>query len=341
MRLLLNALRPKQSSASDWARKFFTTQLVDLAAEDARYAGIWTPEPELGAEKVGISEQFLANAEIYHHRYSHADFLVEMLEKALASTSIGRAPSVLDIGTGSGKNSVFPMLHLYPDARFVATDLSPDLLAILQRYATAQSLSDQIACVCTDAMKNYFAPARFDVVTGIAILHHLLDPSQAIQAAFNTLKNDGIAVFFEPFEGFGLITMMYERILNEAPTQQEKIDPRAADLMRAMIVDINARRGTDKSDIRFRYMDDKWLFTRSYIEETASKIGFRSTRIVAKSTGSDSFRKHVELNLHNGKELHRDALPDWAWRHIDELDSSFSPEMKSDLVVSGVIVLRK
>ena len=188
---------------------FFTMPLVDLVVEDARYTGIWTPAPELGAEKIGISEQFLANAEIYHHRYSHANYLVDLLDKAFRSTSIAalHSPTVLDIGTGSGKNSLLPVLHLYPDARFVATDLSPDLLAILQRYSLAQSLSGRIACVCADAMKNYFAPASFDVVTGIAILHHLLDPSLAIKAAFDALKEHGVAVFYEPFEGFGLITM--------------------------------------------------------------------------------------------------------------------------------------
>ncbi|MFL9928030.1 class I SAM-dependent methyltransferase [Paraburkholderia sp. RL18-103-BIB-C] len=343
MRSLLDAFRVKRSSKAEWVRDFFTTPLVDLAAEDSRYTGIWTPEPELGAEKVGISEQFLANAEIYHHRYSHANYLVNLLEKAFESAGSARqaSPVVLDIGTGSGKNSLFPMLHLFPDARFVATDLSPDLLAILQHYAVAQSLSDQIACVCADAMKNYFMPASFDVATGIAILHHLLDPSLAIKAAFDALKDDGIAVFYEPFEGFGLITMAYERILEEASSHSEAIDPLAIDLMRAMVTDINARRGTDKSDVRFRYMDDKWLFTRTYVEDVAAKIGYRSTKVIAQSTAADAFRRHVERNLQTGRELGPDALPGWAWHHIDKIDNSFSAEMKSDLVVSGVIILQK
>jgi SAM-dependent methyltransferase len=338
----LNAFSARPPKAN-WVQDFFTSTLIELAAVDARYAGIWTPEPELGAEKIGVSEQFLANADIYHYRYSHASYLVDLLDKALRSMRIRAlsSPVILDIGTGSGKNSLFPMLHLYPDARFVATDLSPDLLVILHRYAQRQSLSDRIACVCADATKNYFVPGRFDIVTGIAILHHLLDPSLAIKAAFDALKDDGIAIFYEPFEAFGLITMAYERILEESAARTETIDPQAVDLMRAMVIDINARRGTDKSDVKFRYMDDKWLFTRTYLQDTAEKAGFRSTRVIARSTAPDSFRKQVEGNLHDGRGLRPEALPNWAWRHIDRLDENFSPEMKSDLVLTGLVVLQK
>lgn len=111
--------------------------------------------------------------------------------------------------------------------------------------------------------------------------------------------------------------------------------------MRAMVADINARRGTDKSAIRFRYMDDKWLFTRTYLQEVAERVGFRSINVIAQSTGSDAFRKHVEQNLQSGRDLGPEALPEWAWRRIEQLDNSFSPEMKSDLVISGVIVIQK
>jgi hypothetical protein len=43
----------------------FRVPLRDLGEFDERLAGILCPEPELGAEKVGITDQFLAEAETY------------------------------------------------------------------------------------------------------------------------------------------------------------------------------------------------------------------------------------------------------------------------------------
>lgn len=35
------------------------------------------------------------------------------------------------------------------------------------------------------------------------------------------------------------------------------------------------------------------------------------------------------------------ALPDWAWETVELMDQTFSPEMKTDLVMEGAIVLTK
>lgn len=70
--------------------------------------------------------------------------------------------------------------------------------------------------MCTNAMNNHFTTALFDLVMGIAILHHLLDPMQALTAAHSALKDGGIAVFFEPFEGLGLISMAFRLIIQQA-----------------------------------------------------------------------------------------------------------------------------
>ena len=52
---------------------------------------------------------------------------------------------------------------------------------------------------CADAMLDVFVPESFDLVTGAAILHHLIDPSRALVAAHRALKPGGFAMFFEPF----------------------------------------------------------------------------------------------------------------------------------------------
>ncbi len=268
MRNFLRSIRPTAVVERDWVTDFFRSPLVDLGTFDARLAGIKTPAPEVGAEKIGLSAQFLADAEIYDAKYTHARYMVDLLNRAFDSVGfdIGATPDVLDMGSGSGKNSLLPLFEIASQARVVATDLSPDLLEILRRFAVRNGLTDRIACVCTNAMNSHFRPASFDLVMGIAILHHLLDPVQALKAAHSALKDGGIAVFFDPFEGFGLISMAFRLIIQRADRDRLALNPAARRQMQNMIIDLDARRGTDKSADRFRYMDDKWLFTRTYFE---------------------------------------------------------------------------
>jgi SAM-dependent methyltransferase len=331
------------NTQTPWSSEFFAVPLVDLGTGNPKLRGICTPEPEVGAEKIGISAQFLADAEIYDTRYTHSSYMVELLTKSFAAADFraGTSFDVLDMGSGSGKNSLLPLLKIAPHGRCVATDLSPDLLEILHRYALKEGLTERIACICTDAMNSHFKPGKFDLVMGIAILHHLIDPLQAIKAAHSALKPGGIAVFFDPFEGFGLIAMAFRMIMQRAERDQLELSPTAHKFMTAMIVDLDARRGIDKSADRFRYMDDKWLFTRTYFEDAAAKAGFHSVRIIARNTSETSIHEYVADLFRLGCQLGSDALPAWAWETVDLMDQTFSKEMKSDLVMEGAIVLSK
>jgi SAM-dependent methyltransferase len=71
---------------------------------------------------------------------------------------------LLDLGSGSGTNTILPCLALFAECRIVATDLSPDLLRILRHYVVAKRLEERVVCVCTDAMRNFFRPQTFDFV---------------------------------------------------------------------------------------------------------------------------------------------------------------------------------
>jgi SAM-dependent methyltransferase len=344
MKTMIRSLFKEPARQLPWHCTFFDVALKDLG-DDAHPAlkGIFTPEPEVGAEKIGISDQFLANAEEYHQRYSGSEHMKVVLEQAFAHARISFAssPDVLDIGTGSGTNSLLPMLSLFERARFVATDLSPDLLVILRRYVERENLKSRVVCVCTDAMNSYFVPARFDVVVSVSLLHHLIDPAAAIRAAHAALKKGGTAVFCDPFEGYGMIGLAFRLILDRAEREKLDLDPVTADFMRVMIADFHARRGTDKSDIRFRHMDDKWLFTREYIERVAYEAGFASVSILPHANHETYFRAYTEVLFRLGRDLKSDALPDWAWEMIELMDRSFSPEMKSALLMEGSIILKK
>jgi SAM-dependent methyltransferase len=317
--------------------------LCDLGEIDTRLDGIYCPREELGAEKVGITEQFLGDAENYSTRYANSAHFRGLFEQAFAAAGIvpQQGLTILDIGTGAGTNSVHPCLVLFEGCRIVATDLSPDLLRILRQDIVSNHLEDRVICVCTDAMNNFFRPSSFDIVVGAAILHHLLDPGRALAAAYRALKPGGIAIFFEPFEGVALLRLAFDLILQRAASDSLPLDPAAAKLLAALSLDYSVRAGSDKSAPHFRYMDDKWLFTRDWLERASREAGFGAMTIVPHSSHATLFRDYVTVLLKLGASLRPENLPDWAWEIIASFDRGLSPEMKRDLLLEGTIVLHK
>ena len=107
---------------------FFSVPLLDLGQGDTGFRGIYSPAPELGRNRSGITEQFLDNAEANHQRFSDNEYFRILIEQVLAETPLAtREPLILDLGSGYG-NSVWPCLDLFPAAQVIATDLSPNLL---------------------------------------------------------------------------------------------------------------------------------------------------------------------------------------------------------------------
>ncbi len=335
------------SSETNFARetvpRLFAVPLVDLGTREPALDGIWMPEPEIGAERIGITAQFLDDAESYNQRYAASEWFTWLYAQALAAARIdkNRAGIALDIGTGSGANSVVPLLGLIPGYRIVASDLSAQLLAMLRRYLLAHRLDDRVACVLMNAMYDYCKLATFDLVVGSALLHHLIEPRHALAAAYRALRPGGAAIFIEPFEGANMVKVMFSQIRDRAARERLHIEPKAEALMSTMITDYDARTGTDKSAERFRYMDDKWLFTRTYIESVAAEAGFNAVDILPHHCHATHYRDHVAVLLRLGAGLGPDAMPDWAWDMIDLYDRSFSVEFKRDLAIEATIVLRR
>jgi trans-aconitate methyltransferase len=55
-----------------------------------------------------------------------------LLAQALAHTGVNHAKTNVEFGCGFG-NATLPMLDIFPNSRIVAWDISPNLLAILER----------------------------------------------------------------------------------------------------------------------------------------------------------------------------------------------------------------
>jgi SAM-dependent methyltransferase len=327
------------------AQAYFQTQLVDLGETEPTYRGILTPKAELGVAKAGVTDQFLANGADYHRKYSNADYFLGLFNKVFFTTPKpqGEGLKILDIGAGPGVNTIQPCLSLFPGCEVVATDLSPQLLAILRDYVTSEGLEDRVSTVCTDAMRDFVRPGTFDIVVGSAILHHLMDPFLAIQSARRALKPGGLAIFFEPFEGFVLLRVMFEAILARAAREPNlpRLSERTVTVMETFIADFRLRSGRDKTDPAFSILDDKWLFTRHYFENMRRKAKFASLDIVSVHDQHGTlFHELVATMLRLGAGVTPDEVPDWAWEHVDIYDRCISHDMKQDLVFEGMVVLR-
>src|SRR5947199_201967 len=61
----------------------FAEPLVDLGTESPAFAGIYAPQSSIGAAKVGVTSQFLENAEQYHRAYFDTGYWNFLLGNAL------------------------------------------------------------------------------------------------------------------------------------------------------------------------------------------------------------------------------------------------------------------
>ena len=346
MTSLMSLLRRKpagtpQGAAPAWARALFTAGLSPHLQSDAGDILVWTIQDT--ASTATITDQFKANAEEYHQRYAASDHFERLFLQGLKGTGIRVAdrPLILDVGSGSGVNSIVPCRRLFPGARMVATDLSGELLAMLANYLVAQSATDAVICVKMDAMSETVCAGAFDLVTGASILHHLDDPEQGLKAAGRALKPGGHAIFFEPFNGWAILRLAFERILAESALRNESLDPTVETALREIVLDVGTRSEPDATTVAFKAMDDKWLFSRTRVEEAARAAGFDAARFVPHNHHKTLYRDVTAVHLRLASGRTDLTLPAWAMDILDSFDAALTWHAKRELMVEGTIVLTK
>jgi ubiquinone/menaquinone biosynthesis C-methylase UbiE len=104
------------------------------------------------------------------------------------------ADAVLEFGCGTGATAV----KLAPSvARYVATDVSPEMIAIARERAQAQSASNIEFAVATPEAAS-LTDASFDAALGFNILHLLPARADALAAVRRLLKPGGVFVSKTP-----------------------------------------------------------------------------------------------------------------------------------------------
>lgn len=323
-----------------WAAAAFASPLAELG-RTASGGCVWRIAGDMSEAR--ISDQFRTNAGDYHQRYAASDHFEALFRQAIAATglAIPDAPAILDLGSGSGVNSVVPCLRLFPAARIVATDLSGELLALLADDLGRLKAEDKVVCVVMDAMSDHVTAGAFDLVTGAAILHHLVNPEHGLRAAARALKPGGKAIFFEPFDGYNIIRLAYQRILAEAALRPGELDPRVEEALRAMVADMIARTEPDRNTISFAHMDDKWLFIPQRIARAAAEHGFATVEFVPHNDHDTLYRDAAQVQIRLATGLHDLELPGWALGIFAEFDAAMPLLAKRRMMLEGSVVMTK
>lgn len=324
------------------------SSVCDLGTANANFKGIFAPVATSQSPLVGVTSQFLEDASVYHSRYSDNHYWSMLLNIAIERMGAISPKVVLDIGSGSG-NSVIPLLMRFPEARVVATDISPNLLAILRDYFVGDHQTlNRLDLLCADASTVELRENSVDLVVGAAILHHIVKPETVVKNAFSALRAGGWAVFFEPFKGgSSLLTLAYKQVLREAKHQpprhrwsaQEQHSTDGLNVLARIVHDFDTR--VAMSVERAMELDDKWMFQKTEFEAMARRQGWSRCDCYSLQDGKAPVRAQTEVYLRLAAQLDASSLPDWAWQILDEFDSQLADDVRFNAWMEGMVLFQK
>jgi ubiquinone/menaquinone biosynthesis C-methylase UbiE len=164
---------------------------------------------------------------------------------------------VLELGCGLGHFSVFLAKQ---GAKVTGIDIGPNLIAASNAIAKINQVNCEF--LTTNMVSLPFQSQTYDVVIGIAVLHHLSesDVSKALSETHRVLNEAGMAIFLESVEN----SKLFNFIQNLFPTG------RTSDYRPSIL-----QRGAWKDYVRL--LDERDMTNRELISE--GKKHFRSVRI--------------------------------------------------------------
>jgi SAM-dependent methyltransferase len=323
-------------------QRFFERPLRPIEFEGQGQMAIWAAENYDPGNLVGISERFLGKADIYTATYTHSENILDLLRRAIAlhGIPIGEMKTVLDFGSGPGTNTVLPLHIIDPRLRIVATDISLNLLAILSRLMDDHPYREHVDIVAWDCMSNGITPNSFDLVTGASLLHHLMDPSQAILTAATALRPGGYAFFVDPFDGAGLIRGLYQALLSANTGREDRLRDDTTRVLQMLVRDYGARLAGSLPE-HFTELEDKWIFSQELITQWGHDAGFRSVCIRGTHDDPHMYRNYVMTQIRMASGPDAAKLPAWAVDVLDGFDASLTAAVRNRMILEGIIVMRK
>jgi len=288
----------------------------------------------------GVGSQFLENAATYDARYFDIDASARKIDLALDRAGIIRSnvKMIMDVGSGSG-NSVFALAHIFPQARIVASDLSPDMVAIMRHRAIQRGVDDRVAVMVADASRLEPLPETFDVIMGSSMLHHLIDPFSALGRLLAGLRPGGIAVFYEPFQAGNLILrQVLGEIVRRAPYHGD-IAPETLEFIRVCILGLDLMFEEPRVHPVLPTLDDKWQFTRAQFSDAARRLGLPAPLISTTNDPEKAWEGRLTDLLRSGTGR-IETWPDWVIEVLRSADRHVSPALREEMLMEGEIIFR-
>ena len=171
-------------------------------------------------ERIGREKEFHNRVFADHSRQDISKYYSVMRGSRRCYESVlnryGRGSSVLEFGCGPG---FFAPYLAARGASVTGIDISETAIAQAQQRAVEQGVTGNLTLKVMNAEALDFPPQSFDLICGVAILHHL-DLDRAYSEIARTLKPNGRAVFLEPL-GHNPVINLYRRMTPDMRTPDE------------------------------------------------------------------------------------------------------------------------
>jgi ubiquinone/menaquinone biosynthesis C-methylase UbiE len=227
--------------------------------------------------------------------------VMSKLRKALGHEP-RRYSRALEIGAGTGYFSL-NLLRAEVIRDAVATDISPGMLAKLERSAAELGLPIETAAC--EASELPFDDDSFDLVLGHAVLHHVPDLDAAFREFRRVLRPGGVVAFCGEPSHYG------DRIAAWPKRGANAVAPLWRALMRAAARPSNGNgAGAWSEEDRLEQLVDVHAFTPAQLSAHAQAAGFEGVRV-----SGEEFAASLFGWANRTLEASADPLDvPWAWR---------------------------
>lgn len=110
-----------------------------------------------------FSLSFVVSPAVLVPRPETEGLVIRVLDLCQAAGSISQRPRIIDVGTGSGAIVVTVAKRL-PQAELVATDISPEAIAVASNNATRHGVAERIEFVACDLLSDPRVVGPWDVI---------------------------------------------------------------------------------------------------------------------------------------------------------------------------------
>jgi ubiquinone/menaquinone biosynthesis C-methylase UbiE len=191
---------------------------------------------------------------------------------------LGHYERGLEIGAGTGYFGLNLALAGAIDG-YTASDISPGMLGVLEKTATAVGVDAQTAC--TEASELPFEDESFDIVFGHAVLHHLPDLDGAFREFMRVLRPGGVVAFCGEPSHYG------DRLAEYPKRAAYRVSPAWRALLRARAAERDADEIVEEDTLE--NVVDVHAFTPSTLARHARDAGFGEVRVRGEELAASLF----------------------------------------------------